>query len=267
MALSPAQRQIFFDRGTLRLNSAFPDADAARMVDRIWGLLEDKYGLRREDPATWTEKQPTGFQSLTRSGAFQAIVGPSLIDALKDLLGNAEWNSTRTWGVPLVTFPESGRMWDVPKNQWHLDFPARGSADELPGIRVLAFIAPVEARSGGTVVAVGSHRLVKHLVARGLAHEGQSTVLRDSLASSHSWFRNLWSEAALDKDRASCLMADGERIEGVDVRVDELTGATGDIILMHPWTFHAPAPNCSWMPRMMVSHSVFRKAENRTGHV
>lgn len=266
MALSYVQRQIFFDRGILRLTSVFPDADAACMVDKVCGLLEDKHGVRREDPATWTEEQPTGFQSLTRIGAFNSIVGPSLIDALNDLLGRAEWNPTKAWGAPLVTFPTTGRTWGVPRNQWHLDFPARGDADELPGIRILVFIAPVEAGSGGTVVAAGSHRIVKRLVANGRTHEGHSATVRDSLAASHSWFRSLWSETAVAEDRVRYFMAESERIDGVDVRVEELTGVTGDVILMHPWTFHAPAPNCGRKPRMMVGHSVFRKSENRTRH-
>jgi ectoine hydroxylase-related dioxygenase (phytanoyl-CoA dioxygenase family) len=32
----------------------------------------------------------------------------------------------------------------------------------------------------------------------------------------------------------------------------------GDVVLMHPWTFHAPAPNCGAKPRIMVGHSVYR---------
>ena len=32
-------------------------------------------------------------------------------------------------------------------------------------------------------------------------------------------------------------------IDGIRVRVDELTGAAGDVIIGHPWLLHAPAPN------------------------
>jgi hypothetical protein len=69
--------------------------------------------------------------------------------------------------------------------------------------------------------------------------------------------------SAQEADRVRRFVAEGERIDGVDVRVEELTGAPGDVILMHPWTFHAPATNCSRRPRMMVSHSVSRKAAIR----
>lgn len=88
MALSDSQRRRFFDRGILRIPSAFSERDAARMVDRIWDLLEAKSAIRRGDPATWTIRRPTGFQSLTRTGAFNSIAGPPIVDALNDLFGS-----------------------------------------------------------------------------------------------------------------------------------------------------------------------------------
>jgi hypothetical protein len=260
MPLSDVQRQTFFERGTVRLPGAFSGLDAERMVDRIWQLLEKKSALRRYEPSTWTGRQPTGFQSLTRTNLFNSIGSPVVIDALNDLFGVGEWTSTNSWGVPLVTFPENERAWYVPRNQWHLDFPARGIVDQFPGIRVLAFIAPVETNGGGTVVAAGSHRFVERFLATGQAEKGHSATVRDALAASHPWFRALWSDGSDGTDRTKRFIEKSEFIDGVDVRVEELTGATGDIILMHPWTFHAPAPNCNQRPRMMVSHSVYRKA-------
>jgi ectoine hydroxylase-related dioxygenase (phytanoyl-CoA dioxygenase family) len=229
------------------------------MVDRIWELLEDKHGIRREDPASWTLRQPTGFQSLTRTGVFNSIVGIPLKEALNDLLGYEKWNSGKKWGAPLVTFPETDRTWDIPQNQWHLDFPVRGNPDELVGIRVLAFIAPVEPGGGGTVVVTGSHHLVKKLVETGITDVGHSASIRDALATSHPWFRGLWSVSAIAEGRVDYFMRACKQVDGVEVRVDELTGMTGDIILMHPWIFHAPALNTSRYPRMIISHSVFRE--------
>jgi ectoine hydroxylase-related dioxygenase (phytanoyl-CoA dioxygenase family) len=227
------------------------------MVHGIWRLLTDKYGIQPDSPATWTVRQVTGFQSLTRSGTFNSVEGPAVVDALDDLIGKGAWKSTGSWGAPLVTFPEHACAWDVPRGQWHLDFPARGSADRLPGIRALAFIAPVACRGGGTVVLTGSHRLVEQLVRTSQAREGHSAQTRDSLAASHPWLRDLWSEAADQQDRVRRFIDEGVNIDEIRVRVQELTGVTGDVVLMHPWTFHAPAPNCGSTPRLMVSHSVF----------
>ena len=54
------------------------------------------------------------------------------------------------------------------------------------------------------------------------------------------------------------LFWDGEEIDGIRVRVVELTGDAGDVTLMLPWTLHAISPNGSDRPRMMVTHSVYR---------
>ena len=97
----------------------------------------------------------TRFQSLTKGRAFNPVASPRIVDALEDLLG-----------PPLVTFPEQ-TTWDLPTTQWQLDFRARGKSDVLPGVRVLAFIAEGRPRSGGAVVAEGTHRLVEQLVDAG----------------------------------------------------------------------------------------------------
>ena len=39
--------------------------------------------------------------------------------------------------------------------------------------------------------------------------------------------------------------------DGIPVRVVELTGRPGDVVLTHPWTLHHAAPNTASYPRMM----------------
>lgn len=43
----------------------------------------------------------------------------------------------------------------------------------------------------------------------------------------------------------------GAEIDGVAVRVVELTGAPGDMVFCHPTIVHAVAPNCGAQPRFM----------------
>jgi ectoine hydroxylase-related dioxygenase (phytanoyl-CoA dioxygenase family) len=45
-------------------------------------------------------------------------------------------------------------------------------------------------------------------------------------------------------------------IDGVDLRVVELSGAAGDVVVFHPWLFHAAASNRAPEPRMMVGQNV-----------
>jgi hypothetical protein len=258
MPLSEAQRYEFDEWGFMRLSAVFSEREATCMRDRIWGELERKHSIRRDDPTTWPIRQPTGFQVLNRAGAFATIAeSPVLVRALTELFGQNTWNPQKAWGVPLVTFPEPGRAWDVPSTQWHLDFPARAAPDGLPGVRILAFLHELVAHAGGTVVVAGSHCVVKHLLDMGELKDGRSPQVRDSLTALHPWFRCLWGPLTDTGDRVSRFMTRSECIKGIRVRVEELTGVAGDVILMHPWMFHAPAPNCGRATRIMISHSVF----------
>ena len=253
--LTLSQREEFRTTGTLRLSGAFGLRAAAEMTERVWTLLEREHGMRRDDASSWNVTQPTGFQSLTRVGAFDAIASDALREDVNQLLH--DWGLPRHWGAPLITFPEPQVTWDVPATQWHLDFPARGALAPLPGIRVLAFIDVVEPRSGGTLVLAGSHRLVESLMSAGLAGSGHSADVRGRLAERHAWLRDLWSN---DTDaRIQRFIVEGIRLEEQPLRVVELTGVPGDIVLIHPRLFHAPSRNVGARPRMMVSQSLFRR--------
>src|SRR5688572_27094766 len=102
--LTLAQREEFETTGTLRLRGAFGARAAAEMTGRIWALLERAHGMRRDDASSWNVTQPTGFQSLTRVGAFDAIASDALCEDVDQLLH--DWNRPKHWGAPLVTFPD-----------------------------------------------------------------------------------------------------------------------------------------------------------------
>ena len=80
----------------------------------------------------------------------------------------------------------------------------------------------------------------------------------------HPWLRELWA-GDTTADRIGLFMHRGTTIAGIDLQVVELTGAPGDVILLHPWLFHAPAPNRLATPRMMVGHNV-NTAPGRAHH-
>jgi hypothetical protein len=48
-------------------------------------------------------------------------------------------------------------------------------------------------------------------------------------------------------------------VDGMHLRAEELTGHAGEVILMNPRSFHAPAPNCLDTPRMMLVNITGRK--------
>jgi ectoine hydroxylase-related dioxygenase (phytanoyl-CoA dioxygenase family) len=174
-------------------------------------------------------------------------------DALDDLLGAGEWNPPKTWGLPLVTFQAPGADWYVPSSGWHVD--SYGPDDELPGVTVFAFLMAVTASGGGTLVLPESHRLFNcHVATTG---NWRPAEVKAALGSEHPWLRDLWG-AGSEPGRVARYLQDGAVIDGTHLRVQELTGAAGDVILMHPRTLHAPAPNSLATPRMMLVEIIGR---------
>ncbi len=49
-------------------------------------------------------------------------------------------------------------------------------------------------------------------------------------------------------------------VDGVAVRVVELTGQAGDAVLCHPWCVHNVSPNARERPRMMRASRVYSRA-------
>ncbi len=89
-------------------------------------------------------------------------------------------------------------------------------------------MSPVAAGGGGTGVLAGPHRLVERAVAASRSGDaGHSPALRKALAAAHPWLRDLRSRPA-GGDRIARFMRDGAVLDGVGLRVVELTGAAGD---------------------------------------
>src|SRR5262245_25565241 len=263
--LTRAQTAEFDRVGFVRLSGVFGDADAVRMRERVWAALAAHHGMRQATPETWTVQQPRHFQALTRAAVFDALGSPALTGAIDDLLGCETWEPPAHWGQPLITFPGSGAAWDVPRAQWHIDWPARGPGHPLMGLKMLAFLGPVLRRGGGTVILSGSHHLVaRHAAQSDNRPSGHSSSVRSALMREHPWLRELWA-GDTTADRIGLFMHRGTTIAGIDLQVVELTGAPGGVILLHPWLFHAPAPNRLATPRMMVGHNV-NTAPGRAHH-
>ena len=135
---------------------------------------------------------------------------------------------------------------------WHLDYPVRGPRPGDWAVKMLCLLSPLAPRGGGTLLLSGSHRLVGELAAAG--HRGGSADVRTELARRHEWLRALLSRTE-GIDRVRRFMEEGALIDGVPVRVVELTGSTGDVVLFHPWLLHTVAPNRRREPRLLVGQN------------
>jgi hypothetical protein len=248
--LTAEQRARFDAEGFVRLPGAFAKEAADAMAARVWRFLERKHGTRPDEPATWRAGAVYGLQGMKREPVFDAIGGPAVCAALDDLVGAGDWERPRDWGGFLVTFPSPG-PWAVPGRVWHTDFDFRGPAEPLRGALVLSFLSDVPPGGGGTLAVAGSHRLLRAFVeARPSAGREKMKATRTAFLASEPWLRELASPEAAP-DRRERLMGRATPVRGVPLRVVELDGAPGDVVLGHPWLLHNGSPNCGNAPRLM----------------
>ena len=148
------------------------------------------------------------------------------------------------WGSFLVSFPDrEAGTWTVPWRVWHTDFPYAAAPDPIFGALVLSFLSEVPAGQGGTVVVAGSHRVIRRFVdAKPRMKQVKMKVARKALMQSDPWLRALSSESGGDH-RIDRFMRSEHTIADISVRVVELTGEPGDVIIGHPWLLHTGAPN------------------------
>jgi hypothetical protein len=229
---------LFDESGIAYLRGA---VDVTGIEDAIWEF----YGLPRDDPTAW----PAGFESklqrLRKSGIFKPFGNDAVNAAIGQVLG-AGWYELDAWGAPLISFPVPG-PWQLPKKLWHSDHRAQGSPERVEILRIFGFVSEVAPQGGGTLVIEGSHELIRRRVAAAPGNDaGSSAQVKKQLFREHPWF------AAPDFA--------GTVIDGVRVRVRELTGQPGDVVLMLPWTLHNISMNCSDRPRFMVTHTAYAKA-------
>jgi hypothetical protein len=255
--LTAEQREEFDRLGIVRLSGAIAPKDVKAMSDSVWDAVERRVKVRRDDPSTWKAQRVMGAQDLPKAATFDQIASPQVCDALDDLFGGGGWQRPEQWASLLVTFPESSERWDVPHNTWHLDFPAASVPRELFGVRLFTSLARLQPGGGGTVFVAGSHRLVQNLAGKNGVERLRSADARKALIRTHPWIKRLCTfDAGVDRVRQFVKV--GAMIGGNQVRVVEMTGEAGDVLLAHPLLLHAAATNCASVPRIVLSSTVYR---------
>ena len=251
------QRLEFDDTGLLRLPSAISEPQVSAMRENLWTELAQKYHFRPDAPEAWCEGPVFGLQHVGRAGGFAGMMSPALCAALDDLFAPDRWERPAQWGTPLVTFPFRGRRWEVPHQTWHLDvYGGLGVQHTFGQVTVFAFLDSVCAEGGATMAVIGTHRLI-HELSAGRKAKLRSADGRRLLAETHPWLRDLWSEEG-SETRKQRFMEEGAVVHGVPVKVVEITGRAGDIVVMHSSVLHTPSLNCRGKPRIVVRQSVYR---------
>jgi hypothetical protein len=259
--LTGEQRATLDTTGWVRLPQVVEREVVEAMADAVWASLAGR-GVVRERPETWPVGLVSKLQALRKGGVFDAFgTAPATVQLVEELLGTGGWGVDGTWGPALVTFPQPG-PWVLPHKIWHLDLPGRGDPAAPPAVRLFGYVSDVGERGGATLVVEGSHELVRRMVAAAPGHDaGSSADLRKRLVAAHPWFRALGREGTGPEpaERVRRFMVDGDEIDGVRVRVAELTAGAGDVVAMLPWTLHNFSMNCAAVPRFMVTHTAHRR--------
>ena len=249
--LAPADIQRFERDGYVVVRQAFSPADAQVMEQQWWRELEDTHGIRRDDRTSW--HQIRGDLKAAKRDPVQArILTGRVRGVLDDLLGPGAWPPPRDWGRPLVTFPEPGAR-EVPTRLWHWDNPCELHLDRPRALFVVSFIGPVASGGGGTLILSGSPRLLIRQERRLPASQrcGSIATRRERFHRSAPWLMALTRLAPSPADRIAAFMDTETTVDGVPLRVVELTGEPGDMVFCHPVMVHCAAPNRGPRPRFM----------------
>jgi Phytanoyl-CoA dioxygenase (PhyH) len=250
--LTQHQRDEFETQGLLKLPQAIPVETATQMADQTLAYLATEESIQRNRGQGWLTERPAGMQPLTRAGTFDAMADGAVPQVLDELYGPDRWKRPRHWGRALVTYKTTDQ-WDVPAGGWHLD-GSTTTTDDPSAITVFAILAPLRPRGGGTLIVTGSHRVLRaHAADAAIDHSTKNKGVRRKLGDRHPWLRDLWSPARdASFDRRRRYLEEGAVLDGVPVRIVELTGEPGDAFLMRADLFHTPAPNALDQPRMML---------------
>lgn len=250
--LTAEQRQAFTDDGLMKIPQAIPADEARTMATRISEYLATEESVRRNASQAWLAERPAGLRVLTKAGVFDAAAAESVETALAEIYGPGRYPRPRNGGRALVTHRVSDESWDVPADGWHVDSWPDPNGEEPHGVTVFTVLAPLRPQGGGTLILAGSYRLLGGDLTA-VVGKRRLPAVRKELAQRHPWLAELWGGATgLAADRRQRFMNEGAELDGVHVRVVELTGEPGDVFVMRADTFHTVAPNCRDESRMML---------------
>jgi hypothetical protein len=249
--LTSSDIQRFERDGYVVVRQAFSRADSLAMERQWWRELEDTHDIRRDDRSSWRQIRGD-LKAAKRDPVQTRILTERVRGVFDDLLGKGAWSRPRNWGRSLVTFPEPG-TWEVPTRHWHWDNPCELHLDHPTALFVVSFIGPVAPRGGGTLILSGSPRLLIQQERRIPASERHDSITRlwERFHRSHPWLMALTGQAPSPADRIAAFMDGGTIVEGVPLRVVELTGEPGDMVFCHPVMVHCVGPNRGTRPRFM----------------
>jgi Phytanoyl-CoA dioxygenase (PhyH) len=221
--LTAGQAEHFLERGFVTVRGAFDAASARQRLKDAW----IRFGYDRDDPGSWAEKR---IHLSSRTHVDARSFAPAAWRAATELAGGAQrvrlpWK----WGDGFIANLGVGddRPWQSPSAAvagWHKDGDFFRHFLNSPEQALLSLVLWTDMlpRGGGTFVAADS----VPVVARFLARHPEGVLPGDF-------------------DYAALI---GQCRDFV-----ELTGAAGDVVLLHPYTLHATSQNVLGVARIITN--------------
>jgi hypothetical protein len=251
---------VFRDLGYVRVRRAFDPDDAAAMRDEVWTELE-RTGIRRDDPSTWKPEPPTHLQHLKKAPAFKAIGTDRTLGAIDDVMGAGNWQHPRDWGAFFILFP-TGEPWTIARRGWHIDAPYDDPLVPPAGLKIHSLFGDIGPRAGGMQVILRSHHMMAAVLGANPALSSERAVkIRTWLMQSDPWLRAL-GERSDPAARIAMFHEQDHEVFGVPVRVDELTGDAGDLVLIHPLLLHNRPVHPGQTPRFLLNKDIRASPSN-----
>lgn len=249
--LSPEQTTTFTQQGILRLERAIHHQLTSRA--KAWILSElDRHNLTSgKGPQSSKIRALPIFQQTTRLGeliktnsSITELFTPDLfvtIQSIRTPNSQGIESFTPSQVQLLLSLPHQ-QKWSLKQLNWHLDkkIPER---DEIRAIQAFVLIDDLPPKGGATLAFAGSHRL-PYL-------SGKPNALH--LLRQSQEFQSLF-EGHADPTEAYFRP---QKIEGIEVRIVEMSGKAGDVYLMDMRVLHTPSINSSSKIRMMATSRFF----------
>jgi hypothetical protein len=238
---------VFERDGFVRVPGAVAPGDLAPMRAAVEGLvarlrLVEQLGARRPAP-----EASDALWEIGRRPVF-APLAAALVRAVDGVFGAGVWApvADQVGGLAAPNLPLPG-TWNVPDAAWHVDEPTAPGQPRGWGLLGFAFLDEVAPGGGATVAIAGSHRRLGLVATSGLVTTDEALAE----LGREPWFAELLAPGD-PAERRRRFLGDGHVSRGVPLRVVELTGAAGDLVLMDPRCLHTVSANVSPRPRLQM---------------
>ncbi|MES2966138.1 MAG: phytanoyl-CoA dioxygenase family protein [Bdellovibrionota bacterium] len=237
MELTERQKSEFRDLGILTLEGFIPKREVAKVKASLKAGL-DKISTAKIRDLPIFQQSATLSQMVDGGPGLDELISRELVE-LMQALAKAKLKPYHPRPQLLLSLPHR-EEWSLARLNWHLDAKVPRN-DEVPGIQAFVLIDDVRPRGGATLAIAGSHRLPYM--------KGNESRSAHSPLRRHPIFSTLYDQSKSEPEP----LFKSNLVDGVEVRVVEMTGQAGDVFLMDMRVLHTPSMNSTKFIRMMAT--------------